>query len=194
MSADNTDFTNFNTFPSIEEQNKKHKGIFDKPNKQNELNAQYLNNANNFPDIHNSPDIPDTYNLHDFPDFPDYVPNFSEKIDIESDSVNLALSTLNMTKAEYNGMSINDLKNLKRSNFINSNASYSINILIYYKQNSKNSLFPNISPIQHITPNLRIPQVHLEPNTFSKNKKNILSTKNFFENSDSFAKIYPEFN
>jgi hypothetical protein len=58
----------------------------------------------------------------------------------------LALSVLGMSKSEYNGMTVNQLKGLRRIDCDNNNI-YAVNILIYYKQNSKNLSFPQINPI-----------------------------------------------
>ena len=68
----------------------------------------------------------------------DWTPNFSSQIDIESDSIQLALNTLGMTKTEYNYMSIQDLT-LKNVGYT-SNSIYALNILIYYKRTSKFTL------------------------------------------------------
>jgi len=101
---------------------------------------------------------------------PDWTPDFSEHIDIEADSIGLALSTLNLSKAEYNAMSIDQLKNLRRIDFQAGNI-YAINILIHYKQNSKNLSFPQITPIFHN---------HIKPKIYH------------FEDEKTFGKIYPE--
>jgi hypothetical protein len=77
---------------------------------------------------------------------PDWTPNFSENIDIEQNSVNLALNILNMSKSSYNSMTIQELKS-KRIIDCSSTTINALNILIYYKQNSK-SFLPKISPIQ----------------------------------------------
>ena len=77
---------------------------------------------------------------------PDWTPNFSENIDIEHNSVNLALNILNMSKSSYNSMTIQELKS-KRIIDCSSTTINALNILIYYKQNSK-SFLPTISPIQ----------------------------------------------
>jgi len=70
-----------------------------------------------------------------------------ELIDIEGESIQLALNTLGMTRAEYNSMSIQDLNSQKRIDCAG-NSSCALNILIYYKQNTK-SFLPQFSPIQH---------------------------------------------
>lgn len=79
---------------------------------------------------------------------PDWNPDFDEYIDIEANSISLALSVLGVSKSEYNTMDINQLKSLKRIDTFGSNND-AINILIYYKQNSKNLSFPQINPIIH---------------------------------------------
>lgn len=74
---------------------------------------------------------------NNFNPFPDWTPNFSNTIDIRNESIDLALGVLNMSKLEYNGMDIGQIKNLKciNSGYLESNA---INILIYYKQQNNN--------------------------------------------------------
>ena len=93
--------------------------------------------------------------------------DFSEQIDIEVESISLALRTLSISKLKYNEMNINELKELRR---IYKNNNYAINILIYYKQNSTKYYFPQISLIYH---------------NIIKQKKNL------YEN-EKYAKIYPE--
>lgn len=78
----------------------------------------------------------------------DWTPDFSERINIEVESIGLALSILGMSKSEYNSMTINQLKELRRIDYDNNNI-YAVNILIYYKQNSKKLSFPQINPIIH---------------------------------------------
>ena len=75
---------------------------------------------------------------------PDWTPDFGEHIDIEADSIGLALSILRMSKSEYNTMSVKQLKRMRRIDCDNNNI-YAVNILIYYKQNSRNLLFPEIN-------------------------------------------------
>ena len=78
---------------------------------------------------------------------PDWTPDFSERIDIETSSVNLALTVLNMSKREYNSMSIQDLKKQRKQNFeITSHDA--LNILIYYKQDTGNFL-QKLNPIKN---------------------------------------------
>lgn len=115
-----------NTFPSINEQNRP-----------KELFEPHTPGTLAFPPIYNKPDF----------DGPDWTPDFSYRIDIEADSIQLALNTLGMTKAEYNSISIQDLKTQKRIDTM-SNSIFALNILIYYKQNSK-SFLSQFSPIQH---------------------------------------------
>lgn len=62
---------------------------------------------------------------------PDFTPDFSEKIDIRSDSINLALHTIGMGMSEYNSLNIQDLK-LKKN--ISHSDTWAINILIHYKE------------------------------------------------------------
>lgn len=87
---------------------------------------------------------------------PDWTPDFSECINIEAESIGLALSVLGMSKSEYNGITVNQLKELRRIDCDNKNI-YSINILTYYKQNSKISI-SQINPIMEssIEPELNI--------------------------------------
>lgn len=79
---------------------------------------------------------------------PDWIPDFTEKINIEAESIGLALNVLGLSKAEYNYMSIKQLKEYKTIDCSSSHI-FAYNILIHYKQNSKNKLFPNFQPIQH---------------------------------------------
>lgn len=78
---------------------------------------------------------------------PEWNPDFSERINVEDDSINLALETLSLSRYDYNLMDINQLRNLRRIDSSNSTI-YALNILIYYKKNSKLTL-PQISPIKH---------------------------------------------
>lgn len=103
---------------------------------------------------------------------PDWTPDFGEHIDIEAESIGLALSILGMSKSEYNTMSVNQLKDMRRIDCDNNNI-YAVNILIYYKQNSRNLLFPQINPIVHS---------HIKPNLNQYGNEYI----------KTFAKIYPE--
>lgn len=142
-----------NTFPSINEQNRP-KGLFE-PHTPGPLA---------FPPIYNKPNF-DGSNF----DGPDWTPDFSYRIDIEADSIQLALNTLGMTKAEYNSISILDLKTQKRIDTL-SNSICALNILIYYKQNSK-SFLSQFSPIQ-----------------YNNNRSNL------YEHKIPNVKIFPEIN
>lgn len=93
--------------------------------------------------------------------------NFSDLINIEGDSIYLALKTLGMSKEEYNSMTIQELKYHKR---INSSLISAFNILIYYKQNSKSFL-----------PQLNLSSIHYKNNWINSNEPKITS-----------AKIHPE--
>lgn len=84
---------------------------------------------------------------------PDYFPDFSVKIDIVAESIQLALNTFGMTKAEYNSISIQDLNSQKKIN-CEGNSSCALNILIYYKQNK--SFLPQFSPIKHKITGIKI--------------------------------------
>ena len=64
-------------------------------------------------------------------DGPDFVPDFSEKINIMSDSLNLALHTLNLPESEYKILSIQDLKSLRKID-TDCVGIWALNILIYY--------------------------------------------------------------
>lgn len=68
------------------------------------------------------------------PKFSDFNPDFSEKINVESDSINLALSVLEMSKNEYNSMNIDELKTMRRID-ASCTQIYALNILIHYKKN-----------------------------------------------------------
>ncbi len=115
-----------NQFPSINERNRP-KGLFEPhipgplvpPKNSNKpfVNVPYFSG----PDF-NGPDF----------NGPDWTPDFSFKIDIEGESIQLALNTLGMTRAEYNSMSIQDLNSQKRIDCAG-NSSCALNILIYYK-------------------------------------------------------------
>lgn len=76
-----------------------------------------------------------------------WEPDFSERFDVVSDSINLALYTLGMSKAEYNSCDILSLKSQRRID-CSCEQIWALNILINYK-NSTNSNLPNISPIKH---------------------------------------------
>jgi len=63
------------------------------------------------------------------------------------DSINLALHTLGMSKAEFNSSDIISLKSQRKIN-CSCEQIWALNILIYYK-NSTNSNLQNISPIKY---------------------------------------------
>lgn len=94
---------------------------------------------------------------------PDWTPDFSEHINIESNSVGLALDILNMSMGEYNSLDIQKLKLIRKYNSSKS-STYALNILVYYKQNSK-TFFPQPTPIQHKI-NWNIP--YIEKGSMSK--------------------------
>ena len=75
--------------------------------------------------------------------------DLSESINIESISIELALDILQISKSEYSFIDIQELKSRKNINWskISLNA---LNILIYYKQNSK-SFLPQIIPTKSKT-------------------------------------------
>lgn len=102
-------------------------------------------------------------------DFPDWVPDFSERINIESESIELALDVLGLSKFEFNSMSVQDLKQ-RRMECGGRSKSSAINILIYYKSKSDSQ---HLKPIQH--------------NGFQPNKK---IHPEFVQQE---PKIYPEF-
>lgn len=102
---------------------------------------------------------------------PDWTPDFEEKFDIEYDSIGLALCVLGISKAEYNSMNIQELKQKKRIDCETSHI-YALNILIYYKKNQK-FILPQLSPVKH--------------------KSNFnLSDKNNYSSSSINSKIFPE--
>lgn len=150
-----------NPFPSINENNRP-VGLFE-PHTPN-LTPRFE------PDIGFHPNNPSKKTNPIFK--PDWTPDFGEHIDIEADSIGLALSILGISKSQYNTMSIKQLKGMRRIDCDNNNI-YAVNILIYYKKNSRNLLFPEINPIVHS---------HIKPNL------------NQYSNEDkkTFAKIYPE--
>lgn len=119
------------TFPSINEQNGP-KRLFE----------QHINEPVAFPTRYNNQNFNGSYM-----DGPDWTPDFSQHINIEAESIQLALHTLGISKAEYNSMSIQDLNQKKIHTTDNSNCA--LNILIYYKQNSK-SFLPQFNPIKHM--------------------------------------------
>ncbi len=106
----------------------------------------------------------------------DWNQDFSEQIDIEEESISLALRTLCISKLEYNGMNIDELNELRR---IDKNNNYAINILIYYKQKSTKYYFQQISPIHH--------NIIKQKFNFYDNQKKY--TKKY---TKKYAKIYPK--
>jgi len=81
----------------------------------------------------------------------DFAVDFTEKFDIENDSVCLALNTLGMSRTEYNSSSIDELKSKRRID-CNNVEIWSINILIYYKKSSRLFL-PELNPNKNILTN-----------------------------------------
>jgi len=61
--------------------------------------------------------------------------NFNQNMNIEENSICLALKVLNISKTEYDLMSLEELKYKKKYTLNNSNL-YAYNILIYYKKNN----------------------------------------------------------
>ena len=93
-----------------------------------------------------------------------------EKIDIESESIDLALNTLNMTYFDYNSLDVDEL--IMRKKICNvSTLTCALNILIHYKQ--KKSFFPQTSPIKNNS--------HINYNYFDE------------INGTDVPKIHPEF-
>ena len=82
-----------NNFPQINKQNKS----FD-------LFEPHLQYNVSFPKSRPSPRFERNPNINLNIVEPDWTPDFSEHIDIESCSINLALSTLNMSRGEYNSI------------------------------------------------------------------------------------------
>ena len=81
------------------------------------------------------------------PGKPDFTPDFSERFDIENDSICLALHTLGLSRSEYNSMSVDELKSQRRIDCGIAEI-YAWNILAHYKKNSKLFL-PELSPTRH---------------------------------------------
>ena len=140
-----------NSFPSINEQNRP-KGLFEPyvpvfaPRFKDRQNfGLYSANPTNTTNPTNEPEPKSKLNplLG-----PDWTPNFTERIDIEANSIGLALSTLNLSKAEYNAMDINQLKDMRRIDCHVSDI-YAYNILIHYKQNSRNLSIKEHNSFQH---------------------------------------------
>lgn len=119
-----------------------------------EFSFEREDNQNKFPKISNgfepriepalrtSPIIPlDPFVQPNFlgipgPGKPDFIPDFSERFDVKNDSVCLALHTVGLTKAEYNSISVEQLKSQRTINCSGAE-NYAWNILIYYKKNSQ---------------------------------------------------------
>jgi hypothetical protein len=81
---------------------------------------------------------------------PDWTPNFSEKLDVVGDSINLALYTLGMSIGEYNVLDISELKTQRRID-CSCEKIFALNILIHYKKNTNtNGRFPDLNPIKHV--------------------------------------------
>lgn len=155
-----------NTFPSINEQNRP-KGLFEPHVPDFAPRFEDRPNFGLYPA--NEPEPKSKLN----PSLgPDWTPDFTECIDIEADSIGLALSTLNLSRAEYNSMSVEQLKDLRRID-CHVKDNYAYNILIHYKQNSRNLSIPKINPFQH---------------NFAKPKFNL------YGEEKAHAKIYPEMN
>lgn len=95
-------------------------------------NLPFDNNQNHNEYFNNHNIVRKTQNSN----FKDFTPNFNEIINIEKQSIGLALSVLQLSKNEYDRMSIEELKSFKKIN-IDYQISYAVNILSYYKQNSK---------------------------------------------------------
>jgi len=71
------------------------------------------------------------------PNLPDWTPNFNNNIDIVENSLNLALFTLNISKAEYNSYDMIYL--IKQKNISNSMEHiWALNILIFHKNKYMN--------------------------------------------------------
>ena len=88
-------------------------------------------------------------------DKPDWIPDFSEQIDVIGDSINLALYTLGMSMGEYNVLDISELKTQRRID-CSCEKIFALNILIHYKKNTNiNTIgrFPDLSPIKHVNRN-----------------------------------------
>jgi len=92
---------------------------------------------------------------------PEFTPDFSEHIDIESSSINLALGTLGISRGEYNCLDIQELKSRRRID-LDGKSINALNVLIYYKQNS-NTFLPQVSPNKH-----KLDNSNLFGNTYEK--------------------------
>jgi hypothetical protein len=79
---------------------------------------------------------------------PDWTPDFSERFDVVGDSINLALHTLGIGKAEYNSLDILSLKSQRRID-CSCKQLWALNILIYYKKNTQSKIL-NSSPVESL--------------------------------------------
>lgn len=147
-----------NTFPLIDDYKNKSKKLFDPriPNYNPNFNPSF--NPSIKPEL--NPRFNPLSNNEDL-----FFSDFSEKINIELNSIELALRTLNISKYEYNQMDINQLKSFRRIDCSSSDI-FAINILIYYKQNSKNLLLPKLN----LSDNENFAKIHPEVNLL--NNKN----------------------
>ena len=84
---------------------------------------------------------------------PDWTPDFSERIDVVEDSINLALHTLGMSKSEYNASDTLSLKSQRRID-CSSKQIWALNILIYYKKNTITNLPCSKNYIKHMSENI----------------------------------------
>jgi len=96
-----------------------------------------------------------------------------EQINIEEESINLALGTIKLTKNEFNNMSIDELKSHKKIDTDHLYI-YALNILIYYKQqkspykNLSNPYFPELSKSKSTLSPLKIKQQNYHNGLFNK--------------------------
>ena len=145
----------------------------------------------------------------------DFTPNFTEQFDLESESLELALCVLNMTRSELYSVSLNELK-LRKKIDMSKQSLLALNILIQYKQSLKKNDFAqhkmqnnSISPKNCvITPykidNFLSPKIYPECD-LEQSKNNLISSKSslispYKMNNDlsslssslSTSKIYPE--
>lgn len=113
------------------------------------LNLPKYPSLSNLPEL-SSPSSLSKPNAFPFnPTKPDWTPDFTNQINIEADSVNLALSVLGLSKNEYNSMSVEELKSCRRIDSGQQDI-FALNILIYYKK-SKNA-FPTLTSGYKPTP------------------------------------------
>lgn len=152
---------------------------------------------NLFPNINSKPNP--FLNPDPEANFPDWTPNFSNPINIEEESIGLALGTLGLSKAEYQAMDLNELTQYKKleADYLHS---YAINILIHYKKNfeySKCPKYPKYSnKIQLTIPKSQdvsdISDISDIPNI--SNIPNTSSTSTFRNSQTNINKIHPELN